>query len=167
MAGGISVLATGLLSLLQCCTCHLCGLGVLLDGAFAAGGTLMWLVVGAVFKQHGEAPAMARAPRPEWRESITILSFVACGLFGVMALAAAACLLSALCCGGRGCGGARGRRSGSGSGTGGGGVACEKQQQHSQGGGYAPHMHGHGHFRRHADLEYGGAGKHQSQFIAG
>lgn len=26
MAGGISIIATGALSILQCCTCHLCGL---------------------------------------------------------------------------------------------------------------------------------------------
>jgi hypothetical protein len=37
--GGVSILATGALSLLQCCTCNLCGLGFLFDTVFALAGT--------------------------------------------------------------------------------------------------------------------------------
>lgn len=36
---GVSILASGALSLLMCCTCNLCGLGFLLDTIFAAAGT--------------------------------------------------------------------------------------------------------------------------------
>ena len=36
--GGVSILATGVLSLLMCCTCNLCGLGFLLDTIFALAG---------------------------------------------------------------------------------------------------------------------------------
>jgi hypothetical protein len=97
MAGGVSVAATGLLSLLQCCTCSLCGLGLLLDALFAAGGTLMWAAVATLFNHYNQRPIMAAVPRPEWRESITVLSFVAAALFGLMALAAVYCML-ALCC---------------------------------------------------------------------
>jgi hypothetical protein len=98
MAGGISVVATGALSILQCCTCHLCGLGTILDAVFAAAGTFLWAVAGIIFNNYGKAPAMANAPLPEWRMSITILSFAACALFGVMALAAVYGMLSACCC---------------------------------------------------------------------
>jgi len=103
MAGGISIAATATLSILQCCTCYLCGLGTILDAVFAAAGTLLWAVVGVIFNQYNSRPVMAYVPRSDWRLSITILSFSACGLFGVMALAAVSSMLSACCCGGRSC----------------------------------------------------------------
>lgn len=98
MAGGISIVATAALSILQCCTCHLCGLGGILDAVFAVAGTFLWAVAGIIFNQYNKAPTMANMPRPEWRMSITILSFSACALFGVMSLAAVYSLLSACCC---------------------------------------------------------------------
>jgi hypothetical protein len=52
---------------------------------------------------------MAAVPRPEWRLAVIILSFVACGLFGLMALAAIWGILSACCCGSC-CSGGGGRR---------------------------------------------------------
>jgi hypothetical protein len=93
------VLATLALSILQCCTCHLCGLGTLLDAAFASAGCVLWAICGVLFDQVQKQPVMQYAPRPEWRLSIVILSFVACGLFGLMALAAIWGILSACCCG--------------------------------------------------------------------
>jgi len=36
---GVSILATLALSLLECCTCNLCGLGFLVDTIFALAGT--------------------------------------------------------------------------------------------------------------------------------
>lgn len=110
IAGGISVLATLALSILQCCTCHLCGLGGLLDAAFAAAGTILWAIAGVIFDQYYKKPAMQNVPRPEWRLSITILSFTACALFGIMALAAIYSILSACCCGGCCGGGSRTRK---------------------------------------------------------
>jgi hypothetical protein len=98
MAGGISVVATAALSILQCCTCHLCGLGTILDAVFAAAGTVLWAVAGIIFNEYNSSPTMTNMPRPQWRLSITILSFTACALFGLMALAAVYGLLSA-CCG--------------------------------------------------------------------
>lgn len=102
-AAGISVLATVVLSILQCCTCHLCGLGTVLDAVFAAVGTVVWAIAGVIFDYYQKQPAMQNVPRPEWRLSITILSFVACALFGLMALAAIWSMFSACCCGGGGC----------------------------------------------------------------
>jgi hypothetical protein len=43
---GVSVLATGALSLLLCCTCNLCGLGFLLDVVFSLAGTAWWVRLG-------------------------------------------------------------------------------------------------------------------------
>jgi len=110
IAGGISVLATLALSILQCCTCHLCGLGGLLDAVFAAAGTILWAIAGVIFDRYYKQPAMQNVPRPEWRLSITILSFAACALFGIMALAAIYSILSACCCGGC-CGGGSSKRT--------------------------------------------------------
>jgi hypothetical protein len=110
-AGGISVLATMALSILQCCTCNLCGLGGILDAAFAAAGTVVWAAAGVIFDQYYKLQQQTNpnVPRPEWRLSITIISFVACALFGIMALAAVYSILSACCCG-RCCGGGGGSR---------------------------------------------------------
>lgn len=101
-AGGFSILATAALSILQCCTCYLCGLGTLLDAIFAAVGTVWWAICGWIFLQASKQPMNAALPRPEWRFSIMVLSFVACGLFGTMALAAIWSMLSSCCgcCGG-------------------------------------------------------------------
>lgn len=99
-ASGVSIIATGILSLLQCCTCNLCGLGGILDALFAAAGTVLWAIAGVVFRYYGQRPGMQLVPRPEWRASIPILAFVACGLFGVMCLAAIWGVFSACCCGG-------------------------------------------------------------------
>ncbi|KAF6254451.1 hypothetical protein COO60DRAFT_1540574 [Scenedesmus sp. NREL 46B-D3] len=96
---GISIVATGVISILQCCTCNLCGLGTLLDAIFAAAGTVLWAVAGVMFNLYEKMPAMAGAPRPEWRRAIPILSFTACALFGVMCLAAIYSIFAACCCG--------------------------------------------------------------------
>jgi mannose-P-dolichol utilization defect protein 1 len=97
---GISIIATGILSILQCCTCHLCGLGGILDVIFAAVGTAVWAVAGVVFL-HYDALQPAWMPLPEWRRSIPALSFVACALFGIMCLASLWSMMSNCCCKGR------------------------------------------------------------------
>lgn len=104
IVSGISIVATGILSLLQCCTCNLCGLGLILDGVFAAAGAVLWGIAGYIFDFYRKQPLMALVPRPEWRQSIPILAYAACALFGLMLLAAAYALLSTCCCPGS-CGG--------------------------------------------------------------
>lgn len=96
-AGGISIIATAALSILQCCTCHFCGLGGILDTMFAAAGTFLWMAAGIIFNTYNKKPAMDNAPQKDWRMSITVLSFCACALFGVMAIAAVYSMLSACC----------------------------------------------------------------------
>lgn len=89
-------------SILQCCTCHLCGLGSLLDTLFAAAGCVLWAIVGVIIDQVQKQPLMQSVPRPEWRLAIVVLCFTACALFGLMALAAIVSLFSTFCacCGG-------------------------------------------------------------------
>lgn len=98
MASGISLAATAALSILQCCTCYLCGLGTLLDAVFAMAGACLWAVSGLIFNKYNTQPSMANVPRPDWRFSITVLSFSACALFGIMGLAAIYSVLAAVCC---------------------------------------------------------------------
>lgn len=45
VVAGISVIVSLLISLVQCVTCHLCGIGGVLDVIFAAAGTAWWVVV--------------------------------------------------------------------------------------------------------------------------
>eukprot|EP00775_Hariotina_reticulata_P010785 gene10785-10942_t len=97
-ASGISIIATGVLSILQCCTCRLCGLGNILDAIFAAAGTAMWAAAGVVFNHYNALQNQRSAPAQEFRASISILSFVDCALFGLMFMAAVWSLLSMCCC---------------------------------------------------------------------
>lgn len=97
-ASAISIVATAILSLLQCCTCRLCGLGGILDAIFAAAGTAMWAIAGVVFNYYNHEQNKRGLPAPEFRTSISVLSFVDCGLFGIMFCAAVWSLLSMCCC---------------------------------------------------------------------
>jgi mannose-P-dolichol utilization defect protein 1 len=104
---GISLLATLALSILLCCTCNLCGLGFILETAFAAVGTAAWALAGVVLYQNEERNASL--PRADLRRVIFILTWTACALFGLMFLANLWNMFSA-CCGC--CGGSRGGRRG-------------------------------------------------------
>ena len=73
---GVSILATAALSLLQCCTCNLCGLGFVLDTVFAAAGTGWWAVAAVVFGFYARQPETAALPQANWRQWVIILSWV-------------------------------------------------------------------------------------------
>jgi hypothetical protein len=73
---GVSVLATGALSLLQCCTCNACGLGFLLDTVFAAAGAGWWALAGVVLRYHTQQPAVLALPHAETRRWIVMLCWV-------------------------------------------------------------------------------------------
>lgn len=104
---GVSLLSTLALSILLCCTCNLCGLGFILETAFAAVGTAAWALAGVVLMQNEERNAAL--PRADLRRVIYILTWTACGLFGLMFLANLWNMFAA-CCGC--CGGSRGGRRG-------------------------------------------------------
>jgi len=47
---GISIAVSAAVSLLQCCTCNLCGLGNILDILLAAAGTVWWVPLVALWR---------------------------------------------------------------------------------------------------------------------
>lgn len=115
--GGLSLLATLALSILQCVTCNLCGMGPLLDAAFALVGAAWWAVAAVLFTQTRDAPYNSVLPLPEWREALVVVAWVGCALFGLWFLISVARVFDS-CCGGRCCGGGGGgggaRRAGGG-----------------------------------------------------
>lgn len=114
--GGFSLLATLALSLLQCITCNLCGLGPVLDAAFALVGAAWWAVAAVLFTQTRDAAYNKFLPLPEWREALVVICWVGCALFALWFLISVARIVDACCC--RCCadggGGGRGARGGGG-----------------------------------------------------
>lgn len=113
--GGFSLLATLVLSILQCVTCNLCGLGPVLDAAFALVGAAWWAVAAVLFTQTRDAAYNKVLPLAEWREALVVVAWVGCALFALWFVISVARIFDA-CCGGRCCGGGGGgggaRRSG-------------------------------------------------------
>lgn len=94
----ISLAATLVLGLLLCITCNCCGIGAVLDAAFAMIGVAWW-VIGAIFiTNRSTSPAQLA----DWRTAIIGLSWGCVGLFG-LALVLLLYRGCAACCGrGRG-----------------------------------------------------------------
>ncbi|GAX77581.1 hypothetical protein CEUSTIGMA_g5025.t1 [Chlamydomonas eustigma] len=80
---GLSLLLNLLVSITLCFTCDLCGLGNVLELAFSGVGMLWWLAASIVFtKQANDAnnnPLYSL--NSNWRNSVTVLSWVTFGLF--------------------------------------------------------------------------------------
>lgn len=94
---GVSVLATGALSLLLCCTCNLCGLGFLLDVVFSLAGTAWWALAGVLFNYYTQQPEIAALPQAQIRKWIVLLCWVGCGCFGAALLVNLYRLLARCC----------------------------------------------------------------------
>jgi hypothetical protein len=115
---GISLVATLALGFLQCITCNMCGLGVILDTAFAAAGTALWALAGVVLTQSrnleqnkaliSALPADKQSSTVTMNNIILYLAWAACALFAIMFLACLWRMLSTLCCKGS-CGGSKKR----------------------------------------------------------
>lgn len=95
---GVSILATLALSLLECCTCNLCGLGFLVDTIFALAGTAWWAIAGVMFRFYSQQPNVAALPQAQTRGWIIILAWIGCGLFAVAFLVNLYRMISR-CCG--------------------------------------------------------------------
>ncbi|PRW59976.1 transmembrane of CMA family [Chlorella sorokiniana] len=86
---GISLAVSALVSLVQCCTCNLCGLGKIIDVILAAFGTAWWAIASGVIASNvsdtitGVDPA-AVASVQSWRDAIPIMCYVETGLFAGM-----------------------------------------------------------------------------------
>jgi hypothetical protein len=117
--GGFSLLATMALSILQCVTCNLCGLGPVLDAAFALVGAAWWAVAAVLFTQTRDAAYNKILPLSEWRDALVIVAWVGCALFALWFVISVARIFDA-CCGGRCCNGGGGGGGGGRRGYGGG-----------------------------------------------
>lgn len=109
---GVSVAATGVLALLRCCTCRMCGLSWLFDVAFAAGGSAWWALAGLMFTSNFMQPPTSTLPEAETRQWVLVLAWAGCALFALALLVNVGALLARCCC----CGGS------------------DKKQQQQQGG---------------------------------
>lgn len=106
--GGFSLLATLVLSILQCVTCNLCGLGPVLDAAFALVGAAWWAVAAVLFTQTRDAAYNRVLPLAEWREALVVVAWVGCALFALWFVISVARIFDSCCGGGRCCGGGGG-----------------------------------------------------------
>ncbi|KAK9832723.1 hypothetical protein WJX81_003906 [Elliptochloris bilobata] len=83
---GVSMLATILFSMLLCCTCNFCGCGEIFEFIFAGLGTAWWAVASVVLMQKSFVANNANIPMQDWRTVEWIVSWAACGLFGLLAI---------------------------------------------------------------------------------
>ena len=67
---GVSIAAAAAISLLQCCTCDLCGLGPLLDFVFEVAAAAWWGIASGVFWRYTSDADGAGVPGGEWRQRV-------------------------------------------------------------------------------------------------
>ncbi|KAK9904956.1 hypothetical protein WJX75_006424 [Coccomyxa subellipsoidea] len=99
---GVSIIATFVVALFLCCTCDLCGCGVVLEFLFAAAGTAWWAVGAVVLMKRAWAADDANVGNHNWRLAEWIICWVGCALFLLLALLSFARMIADLCacCGG-------------------------------------------------------------------
>ena len=83
---GVSIAAAAAISLLQCCTCDLCGLGPVLDFVFEVAAAAWWGIASGVFWKYTQGANAAGIPQEEWRDRVNWASWGVTAAFGVMAL---------------------------------------------------------------------------------
>ncbi|KAL4458431.1 hypothetical protein ABPG75_013296 [Micractinium tetrahymenae] len=86
---GVSLAVSLAVSLLQCLTCNLCGLGNILDILLAAFGTVWWAVASGVIASHANDPLPPSAqPASDSvstaRDAVPIMTYIEVGLFAAM-----------------------------------------------------------------------------------
>lgn len=82
--GGVSVVFTILIGLLQLVTCNLCGCGKVMDAVFTAVAALWWLAAGFLTAHNARAANAARLKNADWRNAVVLLCWVTAGLFGLL-----------------------------------------------------------------------------------
>lgn len=101
--GGCTIGLGIVIGIIQCYTCHLCGLGGILDFIFAAAGAAAWCVasimVTNVYKDGNDSDNPAVTAFNDERKAVMIMSWVEFGLFASIIVAAVLKCLT--CCGGR------------------------------------------------------------------
>jgi hypothetical protein len=99
VAGGVTIALGLVVGIIQCFTCHMCGLGGVLDVLFATAGALLWAAVSVIVTRGKQAAEEfdSSAENDKWREVIVVMSYVEAGMFGLIAIMG----FSKCCCGGR------------------------------------------------------------------
>lgn len=85
---GVSVGVSLALSLVQCVTCNLCGLGGVLDAIFAILGLVWWVIAGAIVTARVQDASSVGLTMQGWRTRIVILMWIEAGLFLLLTLLA-------------------------------------------------------------------------------
>ncbi len=83
---GISMAVSLAISLLQCCTCNLCGLGSILDLLFAGVGTAWWAIAAAVVQTNVSDASDEDLPLQNYRTSVVVMMWVEVALFALLVL---------------------------------------------------------------------------------
>lgn len=83
---GVSIAAAAAISLLQCCTCDLCGLGPLLDFVFEVAAAAWWGIASGVFWRYTSDADGAGVPGGEWRQRVNWAAWGVTAAFALMAL---------------------------------------------------------------------------------
>lgn len=70
---GISLLVSFCISIIQCCTCNLCGLGKFLDLLFAIAGTVWWVIASPVVQTNVNNAAGDSQSLQNYRDAVVIM----------------------------------------------------------------------------------------------
>lgn len=87
---GVSLVVSALISLIQCCTCNLCGLGKVLDIVLGAAGAIWWGVASGVIGKNAMDPlsssvsSTTNSSVDTAREAVPIMCWVETGIFAAM-----------------------------------------------------------------------------------
>lgn len=86
--GGVSIVMTLIIGLLQLITCNMCGCGKYMDAVFTVLGALWWLAAGFItaHQARGADSATPMVGAKEWRTAVVLLSWVTSGLFALLFL---------------------------------------------------------------------------------
>lgn len=98
---GISLLVSLIISILQCCTCNLCGLGKFLDVVFAAAGTVWWVIAAGVVQANVNDAQNLDLSLNNYRVAVVAMMWIEVGLFVLMVVSGLfrACSCLGGCCG--------------------------------------------------------------------
>jgi uncharacterized membrane protein len=84
--GGVSIVLTILIGLLQMITCNLCGCGKYMDAVFTVIAAAWWLVAGFITAHHARAANNAKIRQAQWRNAVVLLCWITSGLFAILFL---------------------------------------------------------------------------------
>lgn len=84
--GGVSILMTIVLGLLQLITCNMCGCGKYMDAVFTVLAACWWLAAGFITLTNAKAAneSSPAIPGQEWRTAIVLLCWITSGLFALL-----------------------------------------------------------------------------------